>query len=169
MENKVILVDENDIPRGVMNKMEAHLKGELHRAFSVFIFNSKGEMLLQKRALDKYHSGGLWTNACCSHPLPDENLEDSVHQRLQEEMGFDCPLIKLFHFTYKADLNNKLIEHELDHVFLGYYDNAPNPNAAEVAEWIYMDIAALQKNIKQHPEQYTYWFKLVLPKVLASI
>ena len=169
MENKVILVDENDVPRGTMYKMEAHLKGELHRAFSVFIFNSKGEMLLQKRALEKYHSGGLWTNACCSHPLPDENMDDSAHKRLQEEMGFDCPLKKVFHFTYKAALNNELTEHELDHVFIGHYDESPKPNAAEVSEWKYIDTNTLLKNMKLHPEQYTYWFKLVLPKVLASI
>lgn len=170
MDNmQVILVDENDVPRGTMEKLEAHQKGELHRAFSIFVFNSKGEMLLQKRALKKYHSGGLWTNTCCSHPLPGESMEVTLHKRLQEEMGFDCPLKEAFHFTYKTLLDNELTEHELDHVFIGYYNDIPKVNADEVVEWKYVNTEELQTDIIANPEQYTVWFKLVLPRVLEFL
>src|ERR1035437_238790 len=141
MENKkVILVDENDVPRGTMEKMEAHRKGELHRAFSIFVFNSNGELLLQRRAVDKYHSGGLWTNTCCSHPQPGENLMESAQKRLNEEMGIECALEPVFHFIYKTKLNNELTEHELDHVFIGNYSDSPKINTQEAAEWKYMAI-----------------------------
>lgn len=167
METKqVILVDENDVPRGTMEKLEAHRKGELHRAFSIFVFNSKQEMLLQKRASGKYHSGGLWTNTCCSHPVPNENMEITAHKRLKEEMGFDCDIKEIFHFTYKTALENELTEHELDHVFIGYYNDVPQVNAEEVEEWKYIAIDTLQKSITQHPEEFTVWFKLVYPRVL---
>ena len=166
---QVILVDENDVPRGTMEKLEAHRKGELHRAFSIFVFNSNGEMLLQKRAFEKYHSGGLWTNTCCSHPAPGESMETAAHKRLQEEMGFDCSLKEVFHFTYKTSLDNDLTEHELDHVFIGYYDDAPEVNASEVVEWKYADTKELQNDIVTNPGKYTVWFKLVLPRVLEHI
>ena len=170
MENKkVILVDENDIPRGTMEKMEAHRKGELHRAFSIFVFNSNGELLLQRRAIDKYHSGGLWTNTCCSHPQPGENLQESTHIRLYEEMGFSCDLENIFHFIYKSKLDNELIEHELDHVFIGYYYENPKINIHEVAEWKYMSVDHIQQNIKLNPMQYTAWFKICFTKVLKYI
>jgi isopentenyl-diphosphate delta-isomerase len=169
MESQVILVDENDVPIGVMEKLEAHQKGLLHRAFSIFIFNSKGEVLLQKRALHKYHSGGLWTNACCSHPKPNEGNEEAAHRRLMEEMGFDCVLEKKFHFIYKAKLNNELTEHELDHVFVGIYDKEPLINLDEVADWKYTNPELLLQDIKNNPENYTYWFKQVLEKVLEKL
>ena len=168
-KKQLILVDENDAPRGTMEKMEAHKKGELHRAFSIFVFNSKGELLLQRRAMDKYHSGGLWTNTCCSHPQPKENLQESAHKRLHEEMGFSCTLEKVFHFIYKAELDNELTEHELDHVFIGHYNENPKINSLEVAEWKYMSINEIQQNIKLNPELYTAWFKIVFVKVLEYI
>jgi isopentenyl-diphosphate delta-isomerase len=170
METKqVILVDENDVPRGTMEKLEAHRKGELHRAFSIFIFNSKQEMLLQKRASGKYHSGGLWTNTCCSHPVPGERMEITTHKRLQEEMGFDCELKEIFHFTYKTDLDNELTEHELDHVFIGYYNDAPQANTEEVSEWKYVAVEALQKEMEKYPEHFTVWFRLVFPRVVEYL
>lgn len=170
METKnVILVDQNDVPRGIMEKMEAHQKGELHRAFSIFIFNSKNELLLQKRTLNKYHSGGLWTNTCCSHPLPGEDLKESAHKRLQEEMGFDCTLNNVFHFIYRSELDNRLTEHELDHVFIGHYNNAPDINTEEAMEWKYMSIDEIKQGLKLNPEQYTVWFKIIFEKVLEHI
>lgn len=167
--NQVILVDKNDVPIGLMEKLEAHQKGELHRAFSIFVFNSKGELLLQQRALHKYHSGGLWTNTCCSHPFPNETNEQAAHRRLMEEMGFDCELHKKFDFIYKAKLNNELTEHEFDHVFVGIYDKAPLVNADEVANWKYIKPEQLLEDIKKNPENYTYWFKEVIAKVLCVI
>ncbi len=166
---QVILVDENDVPKGTMEKMEAHQKGLLHRAFSIFVFNDKGELLLQKRALNKYHSGGLWTNTCCSHPQPQENLDISAHNRLQNEMGFDCTLQNVFHFTYKTKLDNELTEHELDHVFTGLYNAAPKINALEVMDWKYMAVKEIQQDLKLHPENYTSWFKIILDTVLKHI
>jgi len=168
-KKQVILVDENDVPRGTMEKMEAHKKGELHRAFSIFVFNSKGELLLQRRAINKYHSGGLWTNTCCSHPQPQENMQESIHKRLHEEMGFSCSLEKVFHFTYKAELDNGLTEHELDHVFRGYYNKNPKINIYEVAEWKYMSINKIQQNIILYPEHFTSWFKIIFAKALDHI
>ena len=137
--DQVILVNENNFQRGIMEKMEAHKKGELHRAFSIFIFNSQGELLLQKRALTKYHSGGLWTNTCCGHPQPEINLEECAHKRLNEEMGLDCILEYAFNFIYKAELDNELFENELDHVFVGYYDGIPVSNPFEVSHWKYQN------------------------------
>ncbi len=170
METKhVILVDQNDIPTGTMEKMEAHQKGLLHRAYSIFIFNSKKELLLQRRALNKYHSGGLWTNTCCSHPLPQENLKESAQKRLKEEMGFDCILNHSFHFIYKTELDNKLTEHELDHVFIGYYDKSPELNIQEAMDWKYLGINEIKHSIESNPEQYTAWFKIIFEKVLEHI
>ncbi len=170
METKhVILVDENDIPTGAMGKMEAHQKGLLHRAYSIFIFNSKKELLLQRRALNKYHSGGLWTNTCCSHPSPQENLQESAQKRLKEEMGFDCILNHSFHFIYKTELDNKLTEHELDHVFIGYYNKKPKINIQEAIDWKYMGINEIKQSIKSNPELYTVWFKIIFEKVLEHI
>ncbi len=167
MQEQVILVDEQDNPLGLMEKMECHEKGLLHRAFSVFIWNSDGKMLLQKRAQKKYHSGGLWTNACCSHPRINEDMESACHRRLQEEMGFDCPLQKLFCFTYKAHLPNGLIEHEYDHVFYGIYDGPiDNVNLSEVECANFVDISWLQEDIKVHPHHYTSWFLLAIDRAL---
>jgi isopentenyl-diphosphate delta-isomerase len=162
---EVVLVDCEDQMIGTMEKMAAHQSGALHRAFSIFIINSKGQWLLQQRALDKYHSGGLWTNTCCSHPRPNEtNLEAGI-RRLDEEMGLYCEIEQLFNFTYQCELPNGLIEHELDHVMVGFTDDAPTPNADEVASFQYIDPEALEEAIHKHPEQYTVWFKLCFEKV----
>jgi len=166
MNEMVILVDRQDCQIGVEEKLKVHREGKLHRAFSVFVFNEKGEMLLQKRAPHKYHSGGLWTNACCSHPRPDEAIEPAAARRLQEEMGFACHLRKAFHFIYKAKFDGGLIEHEFDHVFIGNYNGKVNPDANEVAEYRWLDIHALRNELKHSLEKYTVWFKLALKQVL---
>jgi isopentenyl-diphosphate delta-isomerase len=167
--DQVILVSEDNTPRGIMEKLEAHQKAELHRAFSIFIFNSKGEMLLQKRALSKYHSGGRWTNTCCGHPQPGMDLETCAHARLNEEMGFDCTFKNAFDLTYKAELDNGLTEHEYDHVFLGYYDGLPKSNPLEVSHWKYQNTTRLQEDVKRNPDNYTAWFKIILPQLLNHI
>lgn len=164
---QVILVNEQDEVVGQMEKMEAHLKGILHRAFSVFIFNSKGEMLLQQRALDKYHSAGLWTNACCSHPRPGEGNVEAAQRRLKEELGFSIPLKKVFDFTYKTQFENGLTEHEVDHVFTGTYDGIIAPTPAEVADYKFLSIDQIANQLKTHPENYTSWFHIAFPKIQA--
>lgn len=163
----VVLVDKDDNQLGLMEKMEAHEKGLLHRAFSVFLFNSKGEMLLQQRAISKYHSGGLWTNTCCSHPRDGEKTIDAAHRRLEEEMGFDCDIEKAFHFIYKSELDNDLTEHELDHVFMGEYEGEIKPNPVEVESYKYISIPDLVKDVEENPADYTEWFKICLEEVLA--
>ncbi|MDZ4751252.1 MAG: isopentenyl-diphosphate Delta-isomerase [Flavobacteriales bacterium] len=163
--DNVILVNEQDEAIGTMEKMEAHRKGFLHRAFSVFVFNNRGELLIQRRANEKYHSGGLWTNTCCSHPRSDENTEQAAHRRLLEEMGFDCDLARGFSFMYKADLENGLIEHEFDHVFIGQYDGDPKPDRSEVDEWLYVNCEELDSRMQLFPDEYTEWFKIALPLV----
>ena len=159
-EEKVILVDKNDNQIGFMPKLEAHQKGVLHRAFSIFIFNNKYELLLQKRASSKYHSGGLWTNTCCSHPREDEDILDAANRRLIEEMGIETILRKVYEFTYKAELDNDLTEHEFDHVFYGVYNEDPeiNPDEADDFKWIDMD--SLNEDIKTNGNNYTIWFKI---------
>ena len=147
-EEEVILVDSNDIELGTMGKMEAHRKGELHRAFSVFIFNTKGELLMQQRALEKYHSGGLWTNTCCSHPRKGETTLNAALRRMQEEMGIECDIKPVFNFIYKAHLDKGLIEHEFDHVFLGVSDSTPEINTLEVLDWKYESMENLSKSIR---------------------
>lgn len=166
MLEEVILVDEHDQPIGTMEKMEAHEKGLLHRAFSVFVFNDHGDMLIHQRAHHKYHSGGLWTNACCSHPRKGETVLEAAHRRLKEEMGFDCELREIFQFTYKAALDNSLTEHELDHVLIGRFNEVPPFNPEEVADYKYISLPSLEKDVKQHPEHYTEWFKIALENVL---
>ncbi len=161
----VILVDENDQQIGLMEKMEAHEKGLLHRAFSVFIFNDENQLLLQQRAKDKYHSGGLWTNTCCSHPREGESLLDAGKRRLHEEMAFSCPIETVFSFIYKAELDNNLIEHELDHVLIGNYNEAPKPNPDEVMDWKYVDLEWVVEDMKANPENYTAWFRIVFDNV----
>jgi isopentenyl-diphosphate delta-isomerase len=163
--NRLILVDEHDVPLGTADKMEAHEKALLHRAFSVFIFNAKGEMLLQQRAFSKYHSGGLWTNACCSHPYFGQETLAAAEKRLQEEMGFTVPLTKAFEFIYKAPFDNGLTEHEYDHVFVGNYDGAILPDKEEVANYCFKTISEIKSLLQQHPEQYTVWFKIAFPKM----
>ena len=159
---KVILVDEQDNVVGAMDKMEAHRKGILHRAFSILIFNSKGEVLLQKRSKEKYHSGGLWTNACCSHPSPEEPIEEATRKRLNHEMGIDLQPEFAYKFTYESKLDKNLIEHELDYVFTGIFDGAPVVNKHEVEDWKFVDVKSLRADMDQHPEQYTVWFKLIM-------
>ena len=163
--NRLILVDEYDVPLGTVEKMEAHEKALLHRAYSVFIFNTKGEMLLQQRAFSKYHSGGLWTNACCSHPYFGQETLAAAEKRLQEEMGFTVPLTKAFDFIYKAPFDNGLTEHEYDHVFIGTYDGTILPDEVEVASYSFKTISEIKSLLQQHPEQYTVWFKIAFPKV----
>jgi isopentenyl-diphosphate Delta-isomerase len=161
----VILVDGNDKTTGVMEKMEAHRKGFLHRAFSVFIFSHQGELMLQQRSFSKYHSPGLWTNTCCSHPRIDEENLTAAHRRMKEEMGFDCDLDEAFSFTYKAEVGNGLIEHEFDHVFIGKYDKAPVINPEEATNWRFASMSELKKDILTYPENYTVWFRIALSEV----
>lgn len=163
--NKVVLVDRMDNALGTMGKLEAHEVGALHRAFSIFIFNSEGELMIHQRALSKYHSPGLWTNTCCSHPRLDEDVLANAHQRLQEEMGFDCKLEKAFNFIYRSDVGQGLTEHEFDHVFVGYFDGEPAINKDEVEDWKFMDMRSLRDDIDHHPENYTEWFKIAFEKV----
>ncbi|MDX2046515.1 MAG: isopentenyl-diphosphate Delta-isomerase [Chitinophagaceae bacterium] len=164
-EHEVILVNEKDEQTGTMPKMEAHRKGILHRAFSVFILNNKGEMLLQRRALNKYHSGGLWTNACCSHPLPGEDTSYSAQRRLKEELGFTAQLNEVFRFTYLAKFDNGLTEHEYDHVFIGYHEGSIQPDPEEVSDYCYKSISEIRSSLSSHPHKYTEWFKIAFPKV----
>lgn len=166
-KNEVILVDEQDQVLGTMEKMEAHRQGVLHRAFSVFIFDSKGRMLLQQRAAQKYHGGLLWSNACCSHPYPEEETLRAAHRRLGEELGFDTALTEIFSFTYKAAVENGLIEHEFDHVFAGAYEGHVIPNAAEVANYCYSTVAEIKAAIQDHPGKFTSWFRIVFPQIEA--
>ncbi|QOI98413.1 MAG: isopentenyl-diphosphate Delta-isomerase [Flammeovirgaceae bacterium] len=167
----VILVDEHDNEVGTMEKMEAHQKGVLHRAFSVLVFNSKGEMLIQKRADCKYHSGGLWTNTCCSHPRPGERIEEAAKRRLQEEMGILANPEKAYSFIYKTQLDGGLTEHELDHVLFAYSDSVPDVNYNEVQDWQFISIAQLKQRIKKNPELFTYWFRLIInhPQINSTV
>lgn len=165
MKDQVILVNESDEPIGVMGKMEAHQQPTLHRAFSVFIFNRQGEMLLQKRADHKYHSAGLWTNACCSHPRPGENTSIAASRRLAEELGFSTRLEKIFDFVYKASFANGLHEHEFDHVFTGEYNGDIRPDANEVSEFCFMDMDAIRESLEVKPGNYTAWFAIAFPKI----
>lgn len=165
LSQDVILVNERDEPIGSMEKIEAHRKAVLHRAFSVFIFNSKGEMLLQQRALNKYHSGGLWTNACCSHPMPGETTPEAAARRLREELGFTTPLKKIFEFTYHTVFDNGLTEHEFDHVFTGIYEQAIVPDKEEVNDYCYKSLGEIQHSLQSHPQKYTSWFHIAFPKV----
>ena len=159
---KVILVDSEDNAVGEREKMEAHQLGLLHRAFSVLVFNSKGEMLLQKRAIDKYHSGGLWTNACCSHPMPGESLSQATHRKLRQKMGLSLHPEFAFKFIYRTEFDNELTEHELDHVFIAVCDEVPSVNPEEVEDWKFMALPDLMKDITNHPENYTSWFRIIL-------
>ena len=165
MVQEVVLVNENDEQIGIMEKMEAHRKAILHRAFSVFIFNKNGEMLLQKRAINKYHSAGLWTNACCSHPQPGEDTAQAALRRLNEELGFTTSLTKIFDFVYKSGFDNGLTEYEFDHVFTGTYDGVIDPDKDEVSDYCFMSIAEIESSLQLKPENFTTWFHIALPKV----
>lgn len=169
MTEKVVLVDKNNKEIGLEEKMKAHIDGKLHRAFSVFIFNSKKELLLQRRAKSKYHCGGLWTNTCCSHPRPNESLRRAVYRRLKEEMGFHCSLREIFSFMYKATLGKNLYEHEYDHVFIGNYDGTPKLNLEEADDWKWVPLDELKKDIARNAEKYTPWFRIILEKYLDKL
>lgn len=163
--SKVILVNEQDIALGNMDKMQAHEKGLLHRAFSIFIFNKKGDMLLQQRAQAKYHSACLWTNACCSHPEPGETTAAAAYRRLKEEMGFNTNLTEAFSFVYKTAFENGLTEYEFDHVFIGSYDSQVIPDEKEVKDYSYTSMNNIRSGLQTHPHKYTSWFKIAFPKL----
>lgn len=165
MDQEVILVNEHDQQLGTIGKMEAHRKALLHRAFSVFIFNSKGEMLLQQRAATKYHSGGLWTNACCSHPSPGEDTGIAARRRLLEEMGFVTGLTRIFEFIYRADFDNGLTEYEYDHVYTGVYEESIEPNKEEVNDYCYKSLEEIASSLQMHSQKYSSWFLIAFPKV----
>lgn len=165
--NQVILVNEQDEQVGVMEKIEAHRKAVLHRAFSVFIFNSRGEMLLQQRAFSKYHSGGLWTNACCGHPAPGEVTAAAAARRLEEEMGFTTELHELFNFTYRHAFDNGLTEYEFDHVFAGNWEAPVFPSREEVNDFCFISLEEIKQSMAAYPEQYTVWFRIVFPRIEA--
>ncbi|MDR2036339.1 MAG: isopentenyl-diphosphate Delta-isomerase [Bacteroidales bacterium] len=161
-KEQIALVNMNDEITGFEEKMRVHQKGLLHRAFSILIFNRKGELMLHRRAMDKYHSGGLWTNTCCSHLTQEERMDSYVHTRLQYEMGFDCELTFVKKFHYRIDFSYGMIENEIDHIYAGLYDKDPKPNSAEVCEWMWCDIKHLQADMDREPEKYTYWFKNIM-------
>ncbi len=169
MSSPVVLVDEKNEAVGTAEKLRAHTEGWCHRALSAFIFDEAGRLLLQQRAAGKYHSGGLWSNTCCSHPRPDEPPRAAARRRLHEEMGFTCTLTPAFHFTYQAPVGPDLIEHEYDHVFVGVADEMTvQPNAAEVADWTWMSPASLRADVAAHPDRYTVWFRRLLDRALAE-
>lgn len=164
---KIILVNGKDKEVGSMEKLKAHKNGgTLHRAFSIFVFNSRGEMLIQKRAAGKYHCAGLWTNTCCSHQNPGETLEEAAHRKLRQEMGFDTGLKEILKFTYRAEFDNGLTEHELDHVFVGRYDGKVSPNPREAEDYRWVDVKHLKEDIAQSPGKYTPWLRIVLDRVM---
>jgi isopentenyl-diphosphate Delta-isomerase len=158
---QVVLVDEHDRELGVSEKLRAHRDGALHRALSVFVFDDDDRLLLQRRAAGKYHSGGEWTNTCCSHPRPGEPVDEAARRRLREEMGIDCPVEKAFEFMYREDVGGGLIEHELDHVFVGRWSGEPRPDPAEADGWRWLSLAEAAEDASAHPERYTAWFRLI--------
>ncbi len=162
MLEQVILVDERDRELGISEKLEAHRAGALHRAFSIFVFDGDRRLLLQQRARTKYHSGGLWSNTCCGHPRPGEETMVAAHRRLREEMNFDCELRAAFSFLYRAELAGQLVEHEYDHVFVGAFDDVPAPDATEVADWRWVSMAELRRELRAHPDAYSYWLRFAL-------
>jgi isopentenyl-diphosphate Delta-isomerase len=169
MSEQVVLVNEQDEETGTIEKMEAHRKALLHRAFSVFIFNNKGEMLLQQRALGKYHSPGLWTNACCSHPRPGERVEEAANRRLKEEMGINTALEKAFDFIYRTEFDNGLTEYEFDHVYTGTYSGALQPDNQEVKDYCFRSMEEIDDDLRQRPDKYTAWFKIAWPRLHPSL
>ena len=169
MEENVIIVDKNDNQIGLMPKLDAHKKGVLHRAFSVFVLNNNNEIMLQKRAYNKYHSGGLWTNTCCSHQREGENSIEAGKRRLREEMGFETELKIITSFIYKVEFENGLTEHELDYLLIGKFLKSPVINKQEVADWKWMKIELIADDIKLNPNNYTSWFKIIFDKFQYKI
>ncbi|MEK6283537.1 MAG: isopentenyl-diphosphate Delta-isomerase [Acidobacteriota bacterium] len=167
-EEKVVMVNERDEAIGIEDKTQAHLLGVLHRAFSVFVINAAGQLLVQRRALTKYHSRGLWSNTCCGHPRPDEAIEKAARRRLREEMGVDSDLSEVFDFVYRANLEDGFIENEYDHVLIGSFEGVPRPDPAEIEEWRWVDMAVLSADLKEHPKRYTYWFRISFDRVLQA-
>ena len=167
--DRVILVERDDREVGTLDKLAAHQSGVLHRALSVIVAQSDGSLLLQKRAAAKYHSGGLWTNTCCSHPRPGEAVDIAAHRRLEEEMGFSCPLTPLFTVQYRANVSNDLIENELVHVFGGRFEGEPNPNPTEVEDWRWASPEAIRQDVTAHPDQYSVWFRKYLDEFGGEI
>lgn len=161
-EDLIVLVNENDEQIGSIGKLEAHQKGLLHRAFSIIVWNDQHEILIHQRAIGKYHSEGLWTNTCCSHPKVGETILEAAHRRLQEEMGFDCELQQKFHFIYQVELENQLIENELDHVLIGTFNQNPSPNPEEVEDYRWISLEQLKNEIAEKPAQFTFWFKEII-------
>jgi len=166
-EERVILVDGRDVEIGTEEKMRAHRAARLHRAFSVFVFSSHGEMLLQQRASVKYHSPDLWTNTCCSHPRPGESTDGAAHRRMQEEMGFDCPRVPVHSFVYRADVGQGMYEHEFDHVYFGTSDDRPVPNDDEVGAWSWCPVERVLASVAREPHRFTVWFRLALGELTA--
>ncbi len=164
-EPQVVLVDENNVKIGVMGKQKAHVDGVLHRAFSIFIFNSKGELLIHQREISKYHSGGLWTNTVCSHPSPEETFDEGALRRLKEEMGFETKLTPLSFFIYKAEFDNGLTEHEYDCVYIGKFDGTPNPDPQEIMDYEWINLKDLKSQIKNNPDKFSLWLNLALEKI----
>ena len=169
MKDKVVLVDENDKEVGIGEKLSVHQEGKLHRAFSIFIFNSGKALLLQKRIKAKYHSGGLWANTCCSHPRPGETTIEAAHRRLNEELGFDCELKEVFSFTYQVKFINNLFEHEYDHVFIGKYNGEPSPNPEEVCDWKWINVEELRRDIQENPDAYAYWLRISINRLVSFL
>ena len=165
MTEQIILVDKEDQQVGTGEKIDVHKKGLLHRAFSVWVFNSKRELMLQQRAKTKYHSGGLWTNTCCGHPRPGESVLTAAKRRLNEEMGFECDLAKMFDYIYKVPLDKGMNEHEFLHVYKGVFNGIPRPNPEEADSWKWVSVEEVRADIKKHPENYTPWFKLSMEKI----
>lgn len=165
VKQQVVLVDKNNRKIDVEEKIKAHKEGKLHRAFSIFIFNSKGELLIQQRAKTKYHSGGLWSNTVCSHPKLNETYQQAVHRRLKEEMGFDCKLKKLFCFIYNTGFQNGLIENEYDCVFIGKFDGKPKPNPKEVMNYKWISVKELKQDIIKNSNKYSIWLKIALSRI----
>jgi isopentenyl-diphosphate delta-isomerase len=168
-EERVVLVNEQDKAIGIEDKIRAHMLGALHRAFSVFVVNSAGQLMMQKRAATKYHSRNLWSNTCCGHPRPEETIAHASRRRLREEMGFELNLKEVFSFVYRANLEDGLIENEYDHVLVGFFEGVPKPDPAEISEWRWVDLEEVSGDLKKNSENYTYWFRISFERFLAVI
>ena len=169
IRENVIVLDDKNVEIGIEDKLIAHYRGIRHRAFSIFVLDSSGRTLIQKRASSKYHSADLWSNTCCSHPSPGEQIEHAAHRKLQQEMGFDCELAELFNFSYAADLGHGLFENEHDHVFVGRFDGSPSPNPEEVQEWNWVALDKLRDDVKSDPGRFTYWLAHCMDELMSTL